>query len=711
MKHPRLSVSTLVALISLVVLVAGCAPAAQAAPSGTSGTPSAGGTANLAGHVLPVGATAPVDPASWALADRLTSPAFTSDTSAALIAGLARSGIATFSDTGSSAPEQPLGTNASPFELLDFQAHALAVGAWAGTTWSGAELDGVLPVPAGTADAAPASVLLASYVGAVDSPGAALSRALLAGQDLLQPSTLRFPGLVLVLFVSDLATNGGKAPGPGASQSLSPSPSQAEVDGSAQLAMAGHTAAGEPILPAIELGSICSATTNWLKAMINRVFNALKLAEPSNFLGAIFVTVWNYAVDRLQALVQGVITTVSDAVLGSIRSVAAAISVAAEQVASMLPYAVRVVASGGTAASAFVLDEDRHEGVFTASVTAGDLPAWPAVLQDCASVAGIALPDFTAHNVPLTWGAIQAPGDPLLAPLDSATTAVTDGAGQATWRFLTSVDPGDPKGERITQLDSLSVAIHRPELDQLRDKLTTALLGPIPAVLRPFLTGLIAPAFDGLQGRLSKLLDARGTGWAALIYHGTASPAPSRPATPPPSGACSPNPVAAGAYSGTVTSTSKETIDIGNDGSLIGTTVATTDGSGPATLLVAPDGTVSGTWNLETHLDFDEIAAVKDSISIHDHRVEVDDYVGTTIVGTACDLGLSTASIKVVSCTDSLKGDCSRDPPPSHPGGFVVQLGAPTAGAAGSVSWTFRYNETGGQPVIALTLTLVVTRR
>jgi hypothetical protein len=707
MKHLSLYVAALIALM----IVAGCAPASQAATSAASVSPAADSAANPAGHVAPTGATAPVDPASWALADRLTSATYTADTTAALIAGLARSGIATFGDPASPTPEQPLGADASPFEMLDFQAHALAVGAWAGSTWSGAELDGVLPIPPGITDAAPASVLLASYVAAVDSPGAALSRALMAGQDLLQPSTLRFPGVVLVLFVSDLATNGGHAagPGPGASRAPSPIPSQAEIGGSAQLAMAGgHSRAGEPILPAIELGSVCSATTNWLEGMINRVFNALKLAESSNFFGAIFVTVWNYAVDRLQSLVQGVITTVTDAVLGSIRSVAAAISVAAEQVASILPYAVRVVASGGTAASAFLLDADPHQGVFTASVTAGDLPAWPAVLQDCATVAGIALPDFTAHNVPLTWGTIQAPGDPLLSPLDSATTAVTDAAGQATWGFVTSVDPGEPTGQRITQLDSLPVAIHRPELDQLRDKLTAALLGPIPAILRPFLAGLIAPAFDGLQARLNTLLDARGTGWAALTYHGQASPAPSRPASPAPSGACSPNPVAAGTYGGTVTSTSRESIDIGA-ANLVGNVLATSQGTGPAAIVIAADGSVSGSWSLRTELLFHEKVESSGAV-VDDLRDEVYDSTGTSIGGAACDLKVGFGGISVVSCTDSLKGDCSNEPQP--PGATqLVDFGPPSSITAGNFTWTWSYTETGGQPSITATFTLSVSRQ
>jgi hypothetical protein len=702
MKHLRLPAVVFLALI----VVAGCAPASQVGASPAHSAAPTGSSRDATGHIVPGGAVGTVDAGDWATVDRLAAPDYTADTTAALVAGLARSGIGTYADPGSPAPEASISGAASPFRLLDFQAHALAVGAWAGSTWSGAELDGVLPIAPGMTDAAPASVLLASYVAAVDSPGASLSRALMAGQDLLQPSTLRFPGVVLVLFVSDLATNGGHAagPGPGASPAPSPIPSQAEIGRSAQLAMAGgDSGASKPILPAIELGSVCSDTTSWLKGMINRVFNALKLAEPTNFFGAIFVTVWNYAVDRLQALVQGVITTVTDAVLGSIRSVAAAISVAVEQVASILPYAVRVVASGGTAASAFVLDADPHQGVFTASVTAGDLPAWPAVLQDCARVAQITLPDFTAHNVPLTWGTIQAPGDPLLSPLSSATTAVTDGAGQATWGFVTSVDPGEPTGQRMTQLDSLPVAIHRPELDHLRDQLTAALLGPIPAILRPFLAGLITPALDGLQARLNTLLDARGTGWAALIYHGKASPPPS----PAPSGVCSPNPVAAGTYVGTTTSVSRESIDIGA-GNVVGNTLATSEGTGPATIVVAGDGSVSGSWSSRTHLLFHE-KVESYGVVVDDVRDEVSDSTGTSISGTACDLQVGVGGVSIVSCTDSLKGDCAGDPQAPR-SGQLVDLGAPTAVTASSVTWTWTYTETGGQPSITATLTLSVSR-
>ena len=171
-------------LLAVVVLVGACAtgPSTPAATSPSAGAGTAVAGTAVAAQLAPTGATAPIDPAAWALAGRLTAANYTSDTTSAMVAALARAGIATYSDPSSLGPETPLTGAASPLALLDFEVHGLAVGVWTGASWSGAELDSLMPIPAGSTDAAPASVLLASYVAAVDSPGAALARAV--GNDL-----------------------------------------------------------------------------------------------------------------------------------------------------------------------------------------------------------------------------------------------------------------------------------------------------------------------------------------------------------------------------------------------------------------------------------------------------------------------------------------------------------------------------------------------
>jgi hypothetical protein len=687
----RSSGLTRAALASLVValLLAGCAgptrsPAAIASASNPVVSPA------IVDHTLPIGATAPVDAAAWALADRLASPTYTSDTTAALVAGLAGSGIATYTDPGALAPEVPVIGAASPLQLLDMQVHALAVGVWAGSTFSGSELDGVVPLPAAQTGMAPTSALLAGYVAAADSPGGSLSRALMAGQDLLHPATLRFPAVVLVLFASDLATDGGRLvePGPG------PSGTNAALAPARLLAFSGGGAvvAAEP---ALAIDTVCSDGANWIQSMLGRFFNALKLATPNNLPGAIVTSIWNWVVDRLQAVVTGLITSVTDAVLGTIRSIAGTIAAVAEQIASLLPYAVKVTTgqATGPGGATFVLQPTSTlSGEFTATVSAGDLPTWPPLLQDCAGTLQVSLPNFQAHDVPLTWGPLQAPANPLLSPLDSArTNDVTDANGQASWAFLTSRDPGDSTGEQLEQLDTMPVAVHRPEIDQVRSRLTTALLGFIPSLLRPFVASLFAPYIDGLQSRLNTLLDARGTGVAVLVYHTKNTPSPSPSTSPAPSGACSPSPVQAGAYSGTFTISSTTTVP--------GASVTTDNGTGPFNMTVSSDGSLTGSFQYVVHSD----DLIGNGL---DEQVATMTMSGSTVGGTACDMVLAFGTSVTTSCHDQLLGDCSGGS--ISLAGDKLSIGPPTSVASGRVTWSF-HNETVAAGSVDVTTTITVT--
>ncbi len=689
---------TRAAVASLVgaLLLAGCA--------GPSNSPSANGSAPsqlvspaIVDHSPPIGATAAVDDAAWSLADRLTQPTYTRDATAALVAGLARSGIPTYVDPSAAVPEVPVVGPVSPLQVLDMQAHALAVGAWAGSTFSGSELDAVVPLPDALTGMAPTSALLAGYVAAADSPGGALSRALMAGQDLLHPATLRFPALVLVLFASDLTTDGGRlgAPSPrpsGTNAALAPARLLAFTRG-------GPAVAGEP---AIAIDTLCSDGANWVQSMLGRFFNALKLATPNNLPGAIVTSIWNWVVDRLQGVVQGLVSSVTDAVLGTVRSIAGTIAAVAEQISSLLPYAVKVSAShtSGPGGATFVLQTtSAQSGAFTAAVSAGDLPTWPPMLQNCASTLQVSLPNFQAHGVPLTWGPLVAPTAPLLSPLDSdRTNDLTDAQGQASWLFLAARDPGDPTGERRSQLDIMPVAVHRPELDEARSRLTTALLGFIPSLLRPFVASLFAPYIDGLQSRLNTLLDARGTGVAALVYHAKAAPTPSSSTSPGPSGACSPNPVSPGSYSGTFTLAST-TIVSAPDGTR--TSVTTDNGTGPFSVTASSGGLLAGTFQYETHSD-----EVIDAGPAVDEQVSTMTMSGSTVGGTACNMVLAFGTSVTTSCHDQVFGDCS--------GGSIslagdrLSIGPPTSVAGGHITWVF-HNETKVAGSVDVTTTITVS--
>ena len=669
------------ALLLALALLAGACTAGTTSPAASSPAPSGPATA-IAAHQVPLGATAPVDDATWALAERIAAPAYTGDSTDAFKAALAAAGIAVVADTSTdpatATPEVPLTATASPVELLDFQAHALAVGAWGGAGWTGAELDGVAPLPADAPAGTPSlAQLLAAYAASAGTPGGAFARALLAGQDLQDPATVRFPAVVLFLFASDLATDGGRVPAP------SPSPSAAV-----------HLlplAAGGPLVaaPAVDLTLLCAGPSGWIDAVVQDLEAALVNAMPPGIVGTIIGAALSWFIHIAAGLVKGLVDTFLAPVLTLIRGIAAIASGLAEQIASVMPFTVQVIAGHSDVAkgATFFLGSDPERGQYTAYVSAGDLPKWPDAVTKCAAAAGIALPDFTSKGVPVTFGPLDAPGDPLLGPTDQAVaTTATDDTGKAVWPFLTARDPGDPTGEQRNQFDYMPVAVHRPELDTLKRRLTLTLLSPLPPILQPFVGALLAPVLNGIQDRLNSILDVRGRGPAIIVFHDKAPPTPSPSTTPSGSGACGVT-LPAGTYTGTVSFDldSPATSELPDD--------TQTTMRGADTLHVAADGTVTGDYDMHGVLIEDTTVG-----QTHDHSESSWDITGVELGGTLCAMTSAGGQVGPLTCHSSLFGDCSGSAPPigesplgligapHRQGSRLVWGGGP--GGPGVVVWT-----------------------
>jgi hypothetical protein len=672
----------LVAACTAVTTVPSTAPSSSsAAATASAGSP----LTAVAARTLPNGATAGVDDTTWALADRMMAATYTPDSTDAMTAALARAGVATFSDPADQTPEVAITGTQSPFELLDFQAHALAVGAWAHTSWSGAELDQVLPVPDGPSGLAPTSAVLAGYVAAVDTPGAQLARALMAGQNLLDPATLDFPGVVLVLFASDIASASASTAGP----TLSPSPA-AQID--PRLLALAQTGPGTVTFGvADDSGGPCSTASAFIQGAIDRLFNALKIQAQNNIVLAVLAAIWNWIVDKLQKFVENIITTVTSLILDYVRTIAGEIASVSEQITSVLPFAVAVSVTGP---SGDVFDLTSASGPLTGAyvvnVTAGDLPDWPDVLKDCAQVAGIQLPDFHSKNVPLTWDSIEvvAPGDPLVAPVPiSPTDASTDASGKAGWNFQTSADPGDPSGPVESQLDIMHVTVHRPELDQVRAALTRALLGFIPPILQDtvlYLIGKVDPAIAGIQSSVNALLDRPGEAGALIRFHGKNQPTPVPTASPAPSGetACTAT-LSTGSHTGTLTDDQATiiglgTIDQGDSDSF------SEHGTAPLTVSVGVDGTLSASF-VETiqHHEVYNSLGTRDETRVRDG----------TLSGTACNLIVAFIDSTTTSCIATGAAAIYCSGVTGHTvqlGGLVppLPLGPPNSTAGGQLTWT-----------------------
>jgi hypothetical protein len=503
----------------------------------------------------PIGSVAPIDDGSWALVTRMRSGTYTQDTTDAAVEALARVGVGTFAGPAATGPIIPIAGVTSPMRVLDWQAHALAVQAWAGSAVSGRELDDALALPREMQDGRPlASQLLAGYVATVDSPGGATSRALMAGQDLLDTPNLRFPSLVMVFFLSDLATDGGTRP-----------PAEAAVT----------AAAFTPVVRTAALGSICSDAANWVTNTIHRLFAAVKLATPANLPGAILVSIWNWLVSKAEAFVNRLIGALTDAVLAQVRFIAGSISALVQRVASFLPYGVEVRTEPR---QIFVLPPSgpSPSGVLIATVSAGDLPDWPDVLKDCAGVAKVPLPDFRPADVPVVWGKPHGDGTRFVVP--GTGSPATDPNGEARWEFGTLPD-GAPGGDPVDALMYQDVKVRRPEVAEARAALTSGLLGGLPPLISDLVGRLLAPFMDAVFSRLDKLVETTGQGVALIVYHKPPEPTPRASVS-----ACSAG-IPPGEYDGTLAYAST------------GPNL-THDGSGKLRFKVDAKGAVTGSWDL-----------------------------------------------------------------------------------------------------------------
>jgi len=434
--------------------------------------------------------------------------------------------------------------------------------------------------------------------------------------------------------------------------------------------------------PVVDIGLICGGPSAWIDAIVGRLEQAIDNAIPQGLVGGLIVTALGWLIHIGVSAIKSMVDALLAPALSVIRGIAAIASGIAEQIASLLPYSVFVTVAGGSAPN-FFLGSDPQTGSFDVQVTGGDLPAWPAVIATCAAAAGIALPDFQSKSVPLTFGPLQAAGDPLLAPADAAvSTTTTDDTGQAHWPFVVARDPGDGHGHYTMQTDIMPVAVHRKELEDVKTKLTAALLGQIPDLLRPFVGAILSPILDNIQSRLNTVLDARGQRSAFLWYYQPVQPSPSPSSSPAASGACTTS-LPAGTYQGTIETKSTTIVppgevDLGEGGG------NNDHGTGPLTMTVAQDGSLTGSFSLHvlSHMVWTGLAEGTSDTTM--------DELGAGISGTLCNPILTFASEVATACTFTGHGICGATGQTITLAGLVPPwpLGKPTSSTGGVLTWT-----------------------
>ncbi|MFN8520700.1 MAG: hypothetical protein U0667_15195 [Chloroflexota bacterium] len=458
--------------------------------------------------------------AARGLVERLRAPDFGADQVAAATEILARSGVATYERPDSVDPVLPVTDPASPLVLLADQVRAMALEAWAGGGFSGADLDALAPSPA--PDLASGAEIVAGYVGGVDTEGAQVARALVGDIDPTHPQLAVFPQLVLMLMVSDVARD-QLGPSPAAGRLSPRRPMTPPVRAIAMAATSDvRTAAGGP----------CTAVTGFIDGAISSVFDALKARVPDGGPGQVVVSIWNFVVKAAASAARTIVKGLTQPVLDAIATVAGTVGLAATIVSAIRPWTLAVTSDPPVTAKG-IDGSPGQPGELVVRVDLGGMDEWPAAIQDCAAAAGRPLPNLKPQGAPVTWTAItQAPVELVAAGVQEATLD-KDGIARFDFVTLTEAVP-QPREEQAGRI-SVTVTVQRTELEQLRDMATDQLLGALPSIAREALSSFVRPLIASVTARLTHLITTQSSGSGWVIYHEPKrTPDPSATPTEPP---------------------------------------------------------------------------------------------------------------------------------------------------------------------------------
>jgi hypothetical protein len=113
--------------------------------------------------------------------------------------------------------------------------------------------------------------------------------------------------------------------------------------------------------------------------------------------------------------------------------------------------------------------------------------------------------------------------------------------------------------------------------------------------------------------------------------------------------------------------------------------------TGPVTMTIAADGTLTGTWSFHMHNAFVESIDVS-GVSAKYQNDTTWAMTDGTITGTVCNASLHSGSVRQLTCV----GTCGDSASESAPSGVLPDLGAPLDAVPGRLTWRIRKDATDG---------------
>lgn len=431
------------------------------------------------------------------LAADLTGP-FSEASIGAAVAALRLSGLTVVSDNGAVIAAVITSPTAQGLSLLQFQARGLAQEVANRDGLSGASIDRMtppIPLP-GVDQSITVSMMLAAYVKTADSNGAKVARGLMGDIDTAKHAGYVYPTIVVMSFLQEVAV-----------------PLLAEMEKAN--GPASRTPLAAAIISAASFsGDPCGAINDFLNdlpATVTRAVNSIS-PESSGFLSGLL---------SVTAIVAGVATNLAvEAAKGlirhapgvdAVRSGMTALHAAADVKAMLTQWKVEVTGGPG---NLHKIPGDPTAGTFTVTLSNGGptAPAWPPVVQSCADLLAIPLPDFNNPSATVEWQKVA--GFDALALESSRVNALAN--SKAEFKFNTATESQEvhdnPGSDKKTGPATVSATVSLPGLESLL------------SALAPSIGGGARTPVSGAATAVSQELGTAKEGTVPVEYH-TSNPA------------------------------------------------------------------------------------------------------------------------------------------------------------------------------------------
>jgi hypothetical protein len=394
---------------------------------------------------------------------------------------------------------------AEPVRLTAWQARNLAAEAANGGGIRGDDLTALAGTPPG---APPLSYLVAAWLSTYDSGGARFAKALMGKQDWRRAERLRYPRLVLVLFLAD-ATAGAPSSTGSAAQAV-----------------------GAPAYRLVAAGP-CTTATTFIQNAIVAVANALKVDTSRGGLFGFLGKIWNTAVDLAAGLVKGLIEAVTRPVVNLLVEVFGVVATIAQVTSFLVEW--RITQQVEPDANRFGVDSEVLTGSVAVVVDHDQLPI-PELILDCAAAVGVDLRNAgSTTGSTVTWESDNE-GRPDLSSMVRSDSAL-DQARSAHYTYRTGQEPADTakNGDEHSGLLHVTASVQRNDVEKVRQLFTTLLLDQLPQAIRGLVEGYAKPILDASTQRLTALSDLSRQVYVPISYHSATEPTP-----PPQAGASQP---------------------------------------------------------------------------------------------------------------------------------------------------------------------------